>query len=152
MISPHLRNKILCWSFLPTLTNICQALSISQSLNLSLSLRDRDSWHYNHSATPHHTIHWKLFKHLEVTYGQVWYIIGIISSSPADFHSEKIGLIRVIYDPLSVLGLINIIVTYTQVWYIIGIISSSPTDFHSEKIGLIRVTYDPLSVLGLINI
>ena len=58
----------------------------------------------------------------------------------------------VTYDPLSVLGLINIIVTYTQVWYIIGIVSSSPTDFHSEKIGLIRVTYDPLSILGLINI
>ena len=99
MISPHLRNKILCWSFLPTLTNICQALSISQSLNLSLSLRDRDSWHYNHSATPHHTIHWKLFKHLEMTYTQVWYIIGIVSSSPTHFHSEKIGLIRVTYDP-----------------------------------------------------
>ena len=35
--------------------------------------------------------------------------------SPTDFLSEKIGLIRVTYDPLSVLGLINIIVTYTQV-------------------------------------
>ena len=79
---------------------------------------------------------------LEVTYTQVWYIIGIVSSSPTDFHSEKIGLIRVTYDPLSVLGLINIIMTYTytQVWYIIGIASSSPTDFHSEKIGLIRDT------------
>ena len=43
-----------------------------------------------------------------VTYTQVWYIIGIVSSSPTDFHSEKIGLIRVTYDPLSVLGLINI--------------------------------------------
>ena len=36
---------------------------------------------------------------LEVTYTQVWYIIGIVSSSPTDFHSEKIGLIRVTYDP-----------------------------------------------------
>ena len=26
---------------------------------------------------------------LEVTFTQVWYIIGIISSSPTDFHSEK---------------------------------------------------------------
>ena len=81
-----------------------------------------------------------LLRTLELTYPQVWYIIGIVSSSPTDFHSEKIGLIRVTYDPLSVLGLINIIVTYTQVWYIIGIVSSSPTDFHSEKIGLISVT------------
>ena len=51
-------------------------------------------------ATPHHTIlHQKPFKHLEVTYTQVWYIIGIISSSPTHFHSEKIGLFRVTYDP-----------------------------------------------------
>ena len=34
-----------------------------------------------------------------VTYNQVWYIIGIVSSSPTDFHSEKIGLIRVTNDP-----------------------------------------------------
>ena len=34
-----------------------------------------------------------------MTYTQVWYIIGIVSSSPTDFHSEKIGLIRVTYDP-----------------------------------------------------
>ena len=41
----------------------------------------------------------------KVTYNtQVWYIIGIISSSPTHFHSEKIGLIRVTYDPLTVLG------------------------------------------------
>ena len=80
---------------------------------------------------------------LEMTDTQVWYILGIVSSSPTVLHSEKIGLIMVTYDPLSVLGLINNIVTYTQVWYIIGIISSSPTDFHSEKIGLIRVTYAP---------
>ena len=58
----------------------------------------------------------------------------------------------VTYDPLSVLGLINIFVTSTQVWYIIGIVSSYPADLHSEKIGLIRVTYDPLSVFGLMNI
>ena len=42
-----------------------------------------------------------------MTYTQVWYIIWIIISSPTDFHSEKIGLIRVTYDPLSVLELIN---------------------------------------------
>ena len=32
---------------------------------------------------------------LEVTYIQVWYIIGIVSSSPTDFQLAKIGLIRV---------------------------------------------------------
>ena len=67
-------------------------------LSLSLfSLTLRESWHYNHSTTP--PTHRKLFKHLEVTYSQVWYIIGIVSSSPTHFHSEKIGLIRVTYDP-----------------------------------------------------
>ena len=30
-----------------------------------------------------------------VTYTQVWYIIGIVSSSPTYFHSERIGLTRV---------------------------------------------------------
>ena len=29
----------------------------------------------------------------------MWYIIGIVSSRPFDFHSQKIGLIRVTYDP-----------------------------------------------------
>ena len=29
----------------------------------------------------------------------MWYIIWILGSSPTDFHSEKIGLIRVTYDP-----------------------------------------------------
>ena len=29
----------------------------------------------------------------------VWYIIGILNSSPTDFHSEKIWLIRVTEDP-----------------------------------------------------
>ena len=33
---------------------------------------------------------------------------GIVSSSTTDFHSEKIGLIRVTYDPLSVLWLNNL--------------------------------------------
>ena len=78
--------------------NICQALSISQSLNLSLSLRDRDRADTIITLPHHHHHHQKLFKHLEVTYSQVWYIIGIVSSSPTHFHSEKIGLIRVTYD------------------------------------------------------
>ena len=57
---------------------------------------------------------------LEVTYTQVWYIVGIISSSPTHFHSEKIGLIRVTIDPLSALGLIwHSEGTYSEVWYII---------------------------------
>ena len=52
---------------------VCQALSISQSLNLSLSLRDRDRADIRitlppQNTTPHHR---KLFKHLEVTYTQV---------------------------------------------------------------------------------
>ena len=38
-----------------------------------------------------------------MTYTLVWYIIGIVSSSPIDFHSEKIGLIRVTYyHPVSI--------------------------------------------------
>ena len=66
------------------------ALVVKLSLSLySLSLRE--SWHYNHSV-PHHR---KLFKHLEMTYTQVWYIIGIVSSSLTSFHLENIGLIRV---------------------------------------------------------
>ena len=85
----------------------CQALSISQSRNLSLSLRDRDRAD-TIITLPHHTIHpptlhRKLFKHLEVTFSQVWYIIGIVSSSQTHFHSEKIGLVRVNYElPVSI--------------------------------------------------
>ena len=45
----------------------CQALSIYQSLNLTLSLRDRDR--ADTIITLYH--HQKLFKHLEMTYGQV---------------------------------------------------------------------------------
>ena len=83
----------------------CQALSISLflslylSLNLSLYLRDRDR-----AGTvitlPHHTTTppKNFLRTLELTYTQVWYIIGIVSSSPTDFHSEKIGF-RVTYDP-----------------------------------------------------
>ena len=57
---------------------------------------------YDTIITFHHH-HRKLFKHLEMTYSQVWYIIGIVSSSSTHFHSEKIGLIRVTYDlPVSI--------------------------------------------------
>ena len=59
------------------------SLSISQSLNLSLSLRDRDEL----TIGPNHH---KLLRTLQVTY-----TLGIVSSCPADLHSEKIGLIRV---------------------------------------------------------
>ena len=65
--------------------------------SLSLSLRERESWHYNHSV-PHHPPTENFLRTLELTYTQVWYIIGIVSSSPTHFHSEKIGLIRVTYD------------------------------------------------------
>ena len=70
--------------------------SVSRSLFLFISIliSERESWHYNHSTTPS-THHRKLFKHLEVTYSQVWFIIGIVSSSSTHFHSEKVGLIRV---------------------------------------------------------
>ena len=65
-----------------------------------------------------------------VTYTQVWYIIGIVSSSPTHFHSEKIGLIGVTIDPLSTVGLIwHSEGTYSEVWYIIGNVCSNPTHF-----------------------
>ena len=61
---------------------------------------------------------------------QVWYIVGIVSSSPTHFHSEKIGLIGVTIDPQSVLALIlHSEGTYSEVWNITGIVCSSPTHF-----------------------
>ena len=80
------------------------------------------------SFLPSH--HRKLFSALEVTYTQVWYIVGIVSSSPTHFHSEKIGLIGVTIDPLSTVGLIwHSEGTYSEVWYIIGNVCSNPTHF-----------------------
>ena len=73
-------------------------LPISQSLNISLSLRDRDRAD-TIITLYHHTTTRNFLSTLELTYTQVWYIIGIVSSSPTHFHSEKIGLIRVTYDP-----------------------------------------------------
>ena len=70
--------------------------TICQSLNLSLPLRDRDR--ADTIITLYHTTTTTNFlRTLELTYTQVWYIIGIISSSLTHFHSEKIGLIRVTY-------------------------------------------------------
>ena len=73
------------------------ALPISISLNFFLSLRDRDladtiiTFHHQPLATT------RIFlRTLELTFTQVWYIIGIVSSSPTHFHSEKIGLTRFI--------------------------------------------------------
>ena len=91
--------------------------------------KHRNLHHQTIITLPHQS---KLFKHL-VTYSQVWYIIGIVSSSPTHFHSEKIGLIRVTYNPPVSIRVDKYFVTYTQVWYIIGIVSSSPTDFQTEK-------------------
>ena len=88
-----------------TLVSVCVHFCQAYLSLLSLSLRERERADYNHSVPHHPPTHRKLFKHLEVTYSQVWYIIGIVSSSPFDFHSEKIGLIRVTMTPLSVLGL-----------------------------------------------
>ena len=71
------------------------SLSISQSLNLSLSLRDRDradtiiSTHHRPPATGNS------LRTLELTYTQVWSIIGIVFSSPSYFCIENIGLIGV---------------------------------------------------------
>ena len=67
----------------------CQALSCSLYFNLSLSLRDRADT----KTTFHH--HRKLLRIFELTYTQVWYIFGIISSSPSYFCTENVGLIVV---------------------------------------------------------
>ena len=48
---------------------------------------DKD-WHYNHFPPTPPSV-------LEVTYTQVCFIIKVVSSSPIDFYSEKIGFIRV---------------------------------------------------------
>ena len=75
--------SLLMYYFNVFLNNF-QALSISQSLNLSLSLRDRDradTWHYNHFPQPPST------------------------GSPSYFCTEKIGLIGVTINPLSLIGL-----------------------------------------------
>ena len=77
---------------------LSSSISLS-TLSLSLTLKERERADTLINLPHHH----KLFKHLEVTYSQVWYIIGIVSSSPTYFHSEKIGLIRVNYDtPVSI--------------------------------------------------
>ena len=52
---------------------------------------------------------------LEVTYTQVWYIIGIVSSSPTNFHSERINLRVISYLPISIMVMSALEVTYTQV-------------------------------------
>ena len=62
-------------------------VKLSQSLNLSLSLRDRDR--ADTIITFHPPTHQKLFKHLEMTYIPVWYIIVIVSSRPTHIHSKK---------------------------------------------------------------
>ena len=62
-------------------------VKLSQSLNLSLSLRDRDR--ADTIITFHPPPTENFLSALEVTYTQVWYIIGIVGSSPTHFHSEK---------------------------------------------------------------
>ena len=69
----------------------CQALSLS--LLLLWERADTIITLYHTTTTTN------FLSTLELTYTQVWYIIGIVSSSPTHFHSEKIGLIRVTYDP-----------------------------------------------------
>ena len=48
--------------------------------------------------TFHHPPNENFLSALEVTYTQVWYMIGIVSSSTTHYHSDRIGLIRVTYD------------------------------------------------------
>ena len=95
-----------------------------------------------------HHHHRKLFRGLEMSYSQVWYTVGIISSSPTQFHTEIIGLIRV---QLSVIGLIDIFknfkaiqmrskTSYSQVWYTIGSLRSSLTHSKTELKGLVKVS------------
>ena len=66
---------------------------LSSSLNPTIFLYLWEIELFSLCTTPHHR---KLFKHLDVTYSQVWYIIGIVSSI---ISTQKIGLIRVTYDP-----------------------------------------------------
>ena len=50
----------------------CEALSISNYLSITQSLRDKaDTIITLYAVPPHHTAHQKLFKHLEMTYTQV---------------------------------------------------------------------------------
>ena len=44
----------------------------------------------------------------------MWYIIEIVSSSPTDFHSEKIGLESQIMSPVSIRVKSALEVTFTQ--------------------------------------
>ena len=89
----------LCCQALSISLSLPLYLSISQSINFSLSLRDRDR--ADTKITFHHPLTTENFlRTLEMTYPQVWYIIGIVSSSPSYFCTENIGLIGVtIYLP-----------------------------------------------------
>ena len=57
---------------------------------LSSSLRDRDR--ADTKITFHHPPTTNFLRTLELTYTQVWYIIGIFSSSPSDFCTKNIDL------------------------------------------------------------
>ena len=84
----------------PRSFNVNRFVKLSLSLNLYWTLRDRNRADSIITLPQYHPpTHRKLFKHLKVTYTQVWYIIGSVSSSPTHLHSEKLGLIRVTYDP-----------------------------------------------------
>ena len=91
-------NAMQCNS--PPMYSYCQALpislylSISNKLNISLSLRDRDTADTT-ITLPHHQTTKNFLSTWELTYTQVWYIIGIVSSSPSYFCTENIGLIGV---------------------------------------------------------
>ena len=73
-------------------------LSLFLYLSQSLYISERYNNHF-----PPTTTNQKLLRTLELTYTQVWYIIGIVSSSSTSFHSEIIGLGH--YSPLSAIGL-----------------------------------------------
>ena len=77
------------------------------SLNLSLSLRDRDRADTVITFQPHHPHHTTENLLRVDLYSSVIHHWNR-QLKPYSFPLKKIGLIRVTYDPLSVLGLINI--------------------------------------------
>ena len=67
-----------------------------------------------------------------MTYTQVWYVNGIVSSSPTNFYSVKIGLISDLYLKWLILKCATSLELSAQALLI-----------STQKIGLSRVTYDP---------
>ena len=86
-----------------------------------------------------------------MTYSQVWYIIGIVRSSLTHFHWEKIGLIRVTYDPLSVFR-VNEYLKWLKLKCATTLESTAQAQISTQKIGLIRVTYLKIEYLCFLSL